>query len=592
MGPPSPVQPVPCSSDVSESPLKRRKTNESMLSLARWSSNHNQTPSSNFSQPLPSPNVSVIGLVSPSPGTNRPQSGHDSTNSLDYAKLFSSSRLSGPDPPTHGGFDLTRRHSIFDRINGHSAFGVEPLPALNDTTDVLSPRFWNQQAVWPDPTLQEACLVRYFVENLAHWFDLCDPERHFALVVPQRARSCPPLLNAIFTASARHLSRLDKYKIPQGIVYQGKLLPDLKIETAIEYHNKCLTHLIKLSHDPDQVHDENLLAAAIILRFYEEVDAPLREGEDGDSELFLGVINIFVQAQIPAVPDLPHSSPSLTFPRPTKPPAPSNNTTTHESPASAPSTLDLPTSTQHSSSAATTTTGLRQAAFWVGFRQEIFSAFMKQRPFSLPLSRLASFRTLTPASDAVWADRLIVFCADVVQYCYGPEPRTAARYGELRRAEKAMSDALPASFEPIYYREALGPTLSEEGQGASISIFPQIWYLSDHAVAGIQHVELARILLSVYDPHVPRLGPGHVAALARLSATLQAIVKRLCGIAVGNRRTPPGLVTACMAIAMCGEHFTRREEQEALLGVLEEMEREHAWPERRVKRDLRRAWGW
>jgi hypothetical protein len=103
-------------------------------------------------------------------------------------------------------------------------------------------------------------------------FDLCDPERHFALVVPQRARSCPPLLNAIFTASARHLSRLEKYKTPQGVKYLDKVLPDLNVETAIYYHDRAITHLIQLCNNPDQVHDENLLAAASILRFYEEVD--------------------------------------------------------------------------------------------------------------------------------------------------------------------------------------------------------------------------------------------------------------------------------------------------------------------------------
>lgn len=106
-------------------------------------------------------------------------------------------------------------------------------------------------------------------------FDLCDPERHFALVVPQRARSCPPLLNAIFTASARHLSRLNKYKTPHGVKYLDKLLPDLNVETAIHYHERAITHLIQLCNNPDQVHDENLLAAASILRFYEEVDGML-----------------------------------------------------------------------------------------------------------------------------------------------------------------------------------------------------------------------------------------------------------------------------------------------------------------------------
>ena len=55
-------------------------------------------------------------------------------------------------------------------------------------------------------------------------------------------------------------------------MYLDKLLPDLNVETAIHYHERAITHLIQLCNNPDQVHDENLLAAASILRFYEEVD--------------------------------------------------------------------------------------------------------------------------------------------------------------------------------------------------------------------------------------------------------------------------------------------------------------------------------
>jgi hypothetical protein len=97
--------------------------------------------------------------------------------------------------------------------------------------------------------------------------DLCDPKRYFALVVPQRTRSCPSLLNAIFIASARHLSRLNKYKTPQGVKYLDKLLPGLNVETAIQYHEQTITHLIQPYNDSTQVHDENLLAAACILLF-------------------------------------------------------------------------------------------------------------------------------------------------------------------------------------------------------------------------------------------------------------------------------------------------------------------------------------
>ena len=78
--------------------------------------------------------------------------------------------------------------------------------------------------------------------------------------------------NAIFTASARHLARLEKYKTPDGILYQGKYLTNLTNETALHYHDMCLKELVMVKDDEKHIYDENLLAAAIILRFYEEVD--------------------------------------------------------------------------------------------------------------------------------------------------------------------------------------------------------------------------------------------------------------------------------------------------------------------------------
>lgn len=138
-------------------------------------------------------------------------------------------------------------------------------------------------------------------------FDLCDPERHFALVVPQRASQCPTLLSAIYTASARHLCRLAQYRKDGVVEYLGKRLPDLRIETAVrdsqyvdksmkkgnshvqvEYHSECINHLVALSNDPEAVYDENLLAASVILRFYEEVD--------GNEYIFLAQSNDFLNS--------------------------------------------------------------------------------------------------------------------------------------------------------------------------------------------------------------------------------------------------------------------------------------------------------
>lgn len=49
---------------------------------------------------------------------------------------------------------------------------------------------------------------------------------------------------------------------------------------ALTYHTECIKDLLVLSMDPDQVHNDHLLAAAIILRTDEEMDAPLRENPE------------------------------------------------------------------------------------------------------------------------------------------------------------------------------------------------------------------------------------------------------------------------------------------------------------------------
>lgn len=322
------------------------------------------------------------------------------------------------------------------------------------------------------------------------------------------------------------------------------------------------------------------LPTGVIIRLNRVPQAPLREAHDADNELYLRIMNIFINAQIPVVPSLPHSSPMISF----SGTAANHRTTTDQT---SPPTSDRSLTEPTSASTGTTLHLVPSVSRHNGLRQEICSAFMKQRPFFFPLERCDSFRTFEPAEDAVWADWMIIFCADVLQYCHGsterPQRQSKERWAELRAREQRWAEVLPMSFEPIYYREP---------DAAAGEVFPELWYLVDCHVAGVQHVELARILLCVYDPSLPKLGPGHVAALQQLSQTLKTIVRRLCGMALSNPKTPPGLVTACMGIAMCGEQFTARAEQEALLGVLEEMEVEHARPEAWVGEELRRAWEW
>lgn len=59
------------------------------------------------------------------------------------------------------------------------------------------------------------------------------------------------------------------------------------------------------------------------------------------------------------------------------------------------------------------------------------------------------------------------------------------------------------------------------------------------------------ILLAVYNPRLPRLGPGQKAALLGVDDEVKTNIRSLCGMALSNRKTPPHMITACMGISMC-----------------------------------------
>ncbi|KAJ5626064.1 hypothetical protein N7510_002373 [Penicillium lagena] len=470
-------------------------------------------------------------------------------------------------------------HEPSSSLAGHSPYALQ-LPENQSSLSSASTGFSHSNYSSPGsrdlitvesgfPSLDEyeACLMRYFVLQLAPWFDICDGERHFACTVPLRARTCPPLLNAIYTASARHLSRVKRYYYGNQVHYGGKVLPNLTPETAIRYHNECIAHFMSLSEHSRETQNENLLAAAVILRFYEEVDSKNQAATKLLSSLTLTVqymgedienalrgIQIFLDAQ---------------------------------------------------AMSAVAGYGLRHAAYWIALRQEIITAFSKQRSFRLPLGPCEPYRSFEPADDYVWADRLVIHCAHVLQYCFGSEEENPssdrqlwsidglhsltatdlriARYDELVAFEAHWAELGPPSFKPIYAREP------DRSRG---EVFPELWYLNNCHVAGLQFLELARILLAVYNPKLARLGPHQRTGMRSVDLKVREILIRLCGIALSNQHSPPSLVTASVAIGMCGDRFTDRLEQEALLSVLVRLEDEHAYPTNNTQELLKEAWEW
>lgn len=117
-------------------------------------------------------------------------------------------------------------------------------------------------------------------------------------------------------------------------------------------------------------------------------------------------------------------------------------------------------------------TGMRKAAFWIGLRQEVTMAFASQRSIKISLSHNFIDQSFTEASDDVWANRIIVHCANVIEFCFGDGDQKASEYQALKEYDDGWLHSRPSSFLPL----AFGPADPSSGNK-----FPQIVYMN-HAV--------------------------------------------------------------------------------------------------------------
>lgn len=237
--------------------------------------------------------------------------------------------------------------------------------------------------------------------------------------------------------------------------------------------------------------------------------------------------------------------------------------------------------------------GIDELRYLIVLRQELWSVLLYQRPFRLPISLDLNYAQPALADDFVWVNRIILWCADILRFCFGPETsldlasRSTSnleftRYDAMKSFEQSWDSLQPSSFIPLYY-EPPDPT-----RGA---YFPVIWYLHDCQIQGMQHLELGRMLLAVFNPRRQRVGIGSSAMNHAIEHQLRRLILRLCGITLADKSLQAGKTTAALGISIGGEYFHDKGEQDDIIGFLEILEKEHAWPTKAVVYALQEAWG-
>ncbi|KAJ3494808.1 hypothetical protein NLG97_g3835 [Lecanicillium saksenae] len=97
-------------------------------------------------------------------------------------------------------------------------------------------------------------LFFHYMQGPATWYDLCDPQRHFAEIIPQLALQNELLFSAIIALSAVQRSRTSAKSLRE--------VPGF-------YHERCVRLLIQLRDGDESLRDGTALSAACLLRSYE-----------------------------------------------------------------------------------------------------------------------------------------------------------------------------------------------------------------------------------------------------------------------------------------------------------------------------------
>lgn len=163
------------------------------------------------------------------------------------------------------GSDSTSRstsdRSPNDSVGIHSPGSPYPLVARRSQSDISVasllrhpiPEGTHQHPQGAIPLTQnEARLVHYYSEHLGRWLDCTDATRQFTLGVPEKVKSCPVLCHAVLSFAARHRRE------------------DAIAEAA---YQRCIASLIERLSEPNASHDETLLCAIVVLRFYEQLNS-------------------------------------------------------------------------------------------------------------------------------------------------------------------------------------------------------------------------------------------------------------------------------------------------------------------------------
>ncbi|KAJ4258909.1 hypothetical protein NW762_007996 [Fusarium torreyae] len=431
-------------------------------------------------------------------------------------------------------------------------------------------------------------LIKHYKQGPGSWLDIFDTGCYFSGKVPVKAASRPLLKSAMCAIAAKHLYRLSKNRrdeVTHSPDDHGWRSCDWHYQSA-KHYDEAIGHLKNAvdlhTYENDLSEKEDMLAAVAILCIYELMDAP------GTAwRAHLSALPLFNPTEDVSTPASP-----IVIPR----------------------------------------TAIQGPILWSLARQDLLCAFISETqtrldptdirlwqnaglattedgnlmPFSPECS--ADIRTSTDVEEDTKSNELTWLLGKISNHLTsgdainptdyalpdGQRPtvgvtqeRLLERWRMLMAELKKWHDTLPLTFTP--YARTPCP-----GNGDScFSAFEQVWYELPICAATMQNYHMAMILMLVNQPQESTAIRSTVSARLKSYRQIQDGVhhyaREICGVSLADP-TDSVRANSVQALFVAGQVFHRKNEQEAVLKLLSDIERDLGWTTRFHKAKLVDEW--
>ncbi|KAK5055259.1 hypothetical protein LTR84_013009 [Exophiala bonariae] len=235
--------------------------------------------------------------------------------------------------------------------------------------------------------------------------------------------------------------------------------------------------------------------------------------------------------------------------------------------------------------------GLRESASWISLRQHIYISITKQSPLGLNLNNYEHSMVFVENSDEAWANRAVFLLACVLNYAFSPREDASSQHNssssdtwaELEAKVDEWARTKPWYFSPLWTQAI--PNGQQDGNS-----WPEVLTSHPTHAVGLQYYALSKIVLTIYNPRLTKLGFGSHRLIKAAEATVLQNLRTTIGIAVSNPDVTNTMFQSSHILAACGSYLHDPKDQAAVVEFLTGMQQSMGWRTDSIIQRLKEEW--